>query len=405
MPIYVYRARDKQGELLTATIEAESDLTVALNLRSLGYNVVSVEEEGQVKKGFADFWQRIRGTPQHELVFFSRQLSTLLKAGISITVALASIAEQAKSKALKEAIDKVLKDIQVGVSFSAALAKHPNIFSNLFVSMIKVGEAAGILGEVLDRLAQLGMQELEIKTRIKSAMTYPIILVSVAVIIVSFLLINIIPKFVVIFETYEARLPLATQILLGISFLVRRLYLFIIAAFFIFIFWFKRYLKSEKGRYKFDFFLLHLPLLGQLYLKVVISRFCRTLGSLLESGVPVLEALYVTENTVRNSVISRVIDSVRLAVTEGQNLTDPFKTSGVFPPTVIQMVSLGEKSGKLDRMFIEVASFYEREVEYAMRNITSALEPLLLFVMGGIVAFIALSVLLPIFNLIKVFRR
>jgi len=405
MPTYAYKARDRQGELLTATREAEDELSLASSLRSLGYSVISIQKETQLETNLTDFWQKLRKTHQYELIFFSRQLSSLLKSGIPIIVALSSIAEQTKNKLLKETINAVLKDIQAGVSFSEALAKHPDIFSDLFVSMIKVGETTGILDEVLERLTQLNMQELEVKTRIKSAMTYPLILVTVAIIIVSFLLINIIPKFVVVFETYEAKLPLATQILLGISFLLRRLWLLVIAAVGIFIFWFRRYIKTEKGRYKFDFYLLRLPLFGQLYLKLIVARFSRTLGALVKSGVSILEALSVTEKTVGNSVISRVIDNIRSAITEGQSLTEPFKASGVFPATVIQMVSLGEKSGKLDQMLTEVANFYDREVDYTVRNITTALEPLLLLAMGAMVAFIALSVLLPIFNLIKVFRR
>lgn len=405
MPTYTYKARDRQGELLTATIETENELSAAMSLRSLGYSVISIQKETQLEANLTDFWQKIRKTHQYELIFFSRQLSSLLKSGIAITVALSSIAEQTKNKLLKETINAVLKDIQAGISFSEALAKHPDIFSDLFVSMIKVGETTGILEEVLERLTQLNMQELEVKARIKSAMTYPLILVTVAIIIVSFLLINIIPKFVVVFETYEAKLPLATQILLGISFLLRRLWLLVIAAVAIFIFWFRRYIKTEKGRYKFDFYLLRLPFFGQLYLKLIVARFSRTLGALVKSGVSILEALSVTEKTVGNSVISRVIDNIRSAITEGQSLTEPFKASGVFPATVIQMVSLGEKSGKLDQMLIEVANFYDREVDYTVRNITTALEPLLLLAMGAMVAFIALSVLLPIFNLVKVFRR
>jgi len=405
MPAYTYRARDRQGELLSATIEAENELSAAISLRALGYSVIAIEKEAQIKARFSDFWQRIRKTHHYELIFFSRQLASLLKSGIAITVALSSIAEQTKNKLLKETLSAVLKDIQAGTSFSEALAKHPDIFSDLFVSMVKVGETAGMLDEVLDRVAQLSMQEMEVKTRIKSAMTYPIILVTVAIIIVSFLLINIIPKFVVVFETYEAKLPLATQILLGVSFLLRRLYFLFIAAVGIFIFWFRKYIRTEKGRYKVDFYLLRLPFFGQLYLKLIVARFSRTLGALVKSGVPILEALHVTEKTVRNSVISRVIDNIHSAISEGQPLAEPFKASGVFPATVIQMVSLGEKSGKLNQMLIEVAQFYDREVDYTIKNITTALEPLLLLGMGLMVAFIALSVLLPIFNLIKVFRR
>lgn len=405
MPTYTYKVRDKQGEPFTSTIEAENELEVATNLRSLGYSIISIEKEKLIKTSFADFRQRITKSYQYELIFFNRQLALLLRSGISLTTALSSIIEQTKNKVLKESINAVLEDVKAGVPLSEALAKHPHIFSDLFVSMVKVGETAGSLDEILDRLAQLKTQEFDVRTRIKSAMTYPIILVSVAIIIVSFLLINILPKFVVIFETYEARLPLATQILLGASFLIRRLWFIVIAAAVIITFWIRRYLRTERGRYKFDFYILRLPLFGQLYLKIIIARFSRTLGTLVKSGIPILEALYVTEKTVGNTAISRIIQNIHSAITEGQSLTEPFKASGVFPPTVVQMVSLGEKSGKLDEMFIELASFYDSEVDYTIKNATTALEPLLLLVMGTMVAFIALSVLLPIFNLIKVFRH
>lgn len=405
MPTYTYRARDRQGEVLIATLEAESDLAVAANLRSLGYAVISIEEAAPAGARLIDLWHKFRKTHRSELVFFSRQMASLLKAGISITVAISSIAEQANSKYLKVTLNSVLKDIQAGLSFSGALAKYPDIFSEMFVSMIKVGETAGILDEVLERLAQLFTQETEVRSRIKSAMTYPLVLMTVAIAIVGFLLVNIIPKFVVIFEAYEARLPVATQILLGASFIVRRLWLGMILAAGIFVFWLRRYLKTEKGKHRFHFYLLRLPLFGQLYLKVIVSRFSRTLGALLGAGVPMLEALYVTEKTISNSVVSRFIENSRSAVTEGQSLTEPFKTSGVFPPTVVQMVSLGEKSGRLDKMFTEIASFYDQEVDYALRNIVTVFEPLLLLAMGSVVAFVALSVLLPIFNLVKIFRR
>lgn len=405
MPVYTYKARDRQGELLAATTEAQSEIALANDLRSLGYVVIAIDKESKLKQYLVDLRQRLKRSHQHELVFFSRQLASLLRSGISITVAISSISEQTQDRFLKEALSAVLKDIQAGVLLSEALAKRPRVFSDLFVSMIKVGEAGGMLDGVLERLAQLGAQELEINTRIKSAMVYPAILVSAAVIIVSYLLINIIPKFVVVFETYGAALPFATRVLLGVSFLFRKLWLVVFAAIAGFILWLKNYLKTEKGRYNFDFYLLRLPLFGQLYLKVAVARFCRGLGELIKSGVPILEALYVTEKVIRNSVIAHVIDNIRSAITEGQSLTAPFKASGVFPPTVVQMVSLGEKSGKLDAMLLEVSAFYDQEVDYTIKNLTSVLEPALLLVMGGMVAFIALSVLLPIFNLIKVFRQ
>lgn len=406
MPSYTYKARDRHGEMLTATVEAKDDMELAASLRTLNYSVISIEKkEPHLGAAIADLLQRLKKSRQYEVVFFSRQLASLLKAGIPILNSLSSIAEQTKDKVLKEAINAVSRDIQAGLSFSEALAKHPDIFQEVYVSTIKVGETTGGLDQILERLAQLGMREYEIKTQIKSAMIYPIILVTVAVCVVTFLLINIIPKFVVVFESYGARLPLPTQILLGISFVVQRLWFVVLFVIIALVFGVKKYIKTEKGRYKYDRFLLHIPLFGELYLKVLVSRICRTLSTMVKSGVSILEALYVTGKTVKNMVLRRVMENVHSAVSEGQPLSEPFRMSGVFPSTVVQMMSLGEKSGKLDQMLMDVASFYDEEVDYTIKNMTTALEPLLLLGMGLMVAFIALSVLLPIFNLIKVFRH
>ena len=406
MPSYTYKARDRHGEMLTATVDARDDMELAASLRSLNYSVISIEKkEPRFGTTIADLLQRLKKSRQYEVVFFSRQLASLLKAGIPIMNSLSSIAEQTKDKVLKGAIDAVSRDIQGGLSFSEALAKRPDIFPEVYVSTVKVGETAGALDQVLERLAQLGMREYEIKIQIKSAMTYPIISVTVAVCVVTFLLINIIPKFVVVFESYGARLPLPTQILLGISFVVQRLWFVVLFIIIASVFGVKKYIKTEKGRYNYDRFLLHIPLFGELYLKVLVSRICRTLSTMVKSGVSILEALYVTGKTVKNMVLRRVMENVHSAVSEGQSLSEPFRTSGVFPSTVVQMMSLGEKSGKLDQMLMDVASFYDEEVDYTIKNMTTALEPLLLLGMGLMVAFIALSVLLPIFNLIKVFRH
>jgi len=405
MPNYTYRARDKSGTLLTSKVEAADEIAVAVELQRLGYSLISIEKESELKLKWAEFWQRRRGVRRQEIIFFTRQLSTMLKSGLPLMDALTGIIQQTKHKLFKEALECVRGDIEKGASFSQALSKHPNVFSELFVSMAGVGETGGILDTVLERLTALGIQELEIRAKLKAALTYPIILITVAVIVVSFLLINILPKFIAIFQTYEAKLPIATQILLGISLILKKLWIFIIAGLGLFIFWFRRYLKTTQGRYKAHSYLLKMPLFGQLYLKVMIARFSRVLSALTKSGVSVLEALSVTEKTIRNAVIAKVIQNISDAITEGESLTEPFKASGIFPPMVIQMVSAGEKTGKLEQLLSDVAAFYDQEVEYTIRNIAVILEPLLLLAMGVMVAFIALSVLLPIFNLIKIFRH
>lgn len=406
MPVFRYKARDNQGAALTATLEAENETAVEGTLRSMGYNIISIEPlAGRLQFDLSELFDKFRKAYQYELIYFSRQLASLLKAGIPISGALASISEQTRNKILKNTVEAILRDIQEGVSFSDALARHPKIFSEVFVSMVRVGEASGMLDSVLDRVAQLAAREYDIKMRVKSAMVYPVILVIVAIIVLSFLLINIIPRFVGIFEAYEMRLPLATRILLAVSWVARKLAWVLAPAAVVLVLALRRYARTEKGRYKFDSFLMQFPYFGRLYLKVIVSRFAQTLGMLIKSGVPLLEALYVTERTIGNTVVQRIIENIRSAITQGRPLAEPLKASGIFPATVVQMVALGEKSGQLDQMLIEVAGFYDREVEFTIKNITTALEPLLLLAMGVSVAFIALAVLLPIFNLVKVFRH
>ena len=405
MATFLYRARDKRGALVTGTIEAPDEGAVVSGVRQAGNTVVSIEKQTQAKvqvEGLLSFIQKVR--PQ-DILLFTRQLATMLKSGISLTSAVMSIREQTKNTIMRDVLEQINKDIQGGVSLSDSLAKHPDIFSEFFVSMISVGETGGILEEVLDRLVQLGTQDLEISSRIKSAVSYPIILVVVAVIVVSFILISIIPKFVVIFETYEAKLPLTTSILLGVSSVFRKTWYLLLGGLVGFVLWLRNFMRKDEGKYKIDSMVVRLPLFGQLYLKVVIAQFARTLGGLVRSGVAMVEALTVTEKTISNLVVRKVIRNVRDSIVKGETLSEPFKASGIFPVMVIQMISIGEKTGKLEQMLFDVAEFYDREIEYAIRNMTAVLEPLLLLIMGSMVAFIALSVLLPIFNLIKVFRH
>ncbi len=405
MAVFNYKARDKNGKLLSSSIDAPDEAAVVKNLRQRGYTIISIERELQFRLKLNQFIQRIKRVSLKDLLFFMRQLSTLLKSGVPLITAINTISEQTKNKTLKITLDKITRDIEAGISLSESLSKYPQVFSEFFVSMVKVGESAGILDSVLERLNQLLVQEMEIRSRIKSAMTYPVILVLVAIGIITFILATVIPKFVVIFETYEASLPLSTTILLMVSLIVRKGWYILLIAILAILLWFKRYLKKEAGKCNFAAFLFKIPMFGQLYLKVIIAQFARTLGALVKSGVPVLEALRVTEKTVTNLMIRRIIQNVQAAISRGESLSEPFKINGVFPAMVIQMISIGEKSGKLDQMLFDVANFYDQEIDYAIRNTTAVLEPMLLLIMGSGVAFIALSVLMPIFNLVKVFRH
>ncbi len=404
MPKYIYRARDKSGQLITGAIESNDEFSVASGLRDLGYSIIQISARPRLQELFTSFSQRFKGINRQEIIVFTRQLTTLLRTGNTLTSALDNVAEQVHNPKFKEIIKQIMRDVQGGLSFSEAVLKHPKVFDNFFVSMVKVGEMGGLLDEVLERLAGLGTQELEIRTRVQSALVYPIALVLLSFLVVNFILIAVLPHFVAIFQTSQAKLPLPTRVILNLSWILRNLWYVVLGALIFLVLWFRRYLSTPQGRYSIDRKILNFPFFGELYLKVMISRFSRAMSALTKTGIPFLDGLRVVEDTIPNLVLRRTFENIRAAIREGQNITETFKASGIFPPMVIQLINSGEKSGKLDEMFAEVSSFYEPEVEYALRNLTSLLEPFLLLIMGVVVGFIALSVLLPIFNLIKIIR-
>ena len=403
MATYTYKARNKEGELVTGTLEMADEGSVASNLDKMGYSVIEIASP-PANFSPASALERFQGLKKQEVIIFTRQLATLIRSGMQLLPALGTICEQTVNRRFKVILEDVRQAVQGGVSLSDALAKHPNVFSELFVSMTRVGEAGGVMDDVLDRLAELSTQEMEITSRVTSAMTYPIVLVVLSFLIVSFILVGVLPKFVMVFKASEAALPLPTQIVLAMSFVLRKFWLYIFAGIAATVFYLRRYTRTETGRFRYHRWLLKVPIFGELYAKIQISRFTRTLSTLTSSGVPILQALLVVEKTVTNRVIQAAIQDIRTAITAGSSLVEPFKKSGLFSPMVIQMVSIGEKSGKIDKMLEEISRFYDPEIEYTIKNLTSLLEPFMLLAMGLMVAFIALSVLLPIFNLIKVFR-
>ncbi|MFA4909224.1 MAG: type II secretion system F family protein [Candidatus Omnitrophota bacterium] len=348
---------------------------------------------------------RIKRISRQELLIFTRQLSTLIATGAPLITSIQNVADQAQNPRFKQILGSIVSSLESGVSFSESLAQYPDIFGDLYVSLIKVGEAGGLLDKVLARLAELSVQEIDLRSRITSALVYPAVLASVAFIIVNFVLVAVLPKFTAIFEASSAKLPLPTRALLGLSYLARNYWwLMALAAVFI-LNALRNYYRTPDGRRYFDSLFLRLPLFGPLTLKVMVSRLARSIAALTKSGVPVLEALTVVETTVSNVVLQNMIKDTRAAISSGQSLTEPFKASGLFPPMVIQLINTGERTGRLDKMFDQIADFYEPEIEFTIRNLTSLLEPIMLLVMGTVVVFIALSVLLPIFNLISVIKK
>jgi len=405
MPKYTYRARDKSGQLVTGSAESGNESEVASGLRDLGYSIVEIRTQVISSSSLQEYYSRaVSRISRQEIIVFTRQLATLLRTGNTLTSSLDNVAEQVRNQKLKGVIKQVTKDVQGGMSFSKAIAKHPQVFDGFFVSMVKIGEAGGLLDDVLERLASLGADELEIRSRVQSSLIYPVVLIGLSLAVVTFVLVAVLPNFVSIFEASQAKLPAPTKIILGLSWALRNYWYLAAGGLVLSAFWLKWYISTPEGRYRIDGYILKSPLFGELYLKVMISRFSRAMAALTKTGVPFHEGLAVVENTITNTVLRRIFIDIRNRVNVGQGVTEAFRSSGIFPPMVIQLISSGEKSGHLEEMFSEVASFYEPEVEYTLRNFTSLLEPFLLLVMGAIVAFIALSVLLPIFNLIKIIK-
>lgn len=402
--LYTYKARDRQGGLITGTMEAAAEKNVTDNLDSLGYSVIQIESGEKQALSIDTLLESFKGIKKRDIIVFTRQLATLLRAGTALAPSLATISEQTTNKKFKAVLENVYQSVQGGESFSEALSRHARVFSELFISMVKVGEAGGLLDKVLDRLATLGTQEMEMQSRITSAIIYPVVLVVVAFAVINFLMIGVLPKFVVVFSASGAELPIPTKVILGLSWTMRKLWLPIIACIILVIAWFRGWLKNEERKEKFHRWLLRIPIFGSLYAKIQISRFTRITSALIASGIPILHALDVVEKTITNLAIRKAIKDIRFAITKGHSLVEPFKVSGLFNPMVVQMISTGEKSGNLDAMLQEITAFYDPEIEYTIKNLTALLEPFMLLVMGAMVAFIALSVLLPIFNLIKVFR-
>jgi len=405
MATFRYKARDQTGIALTGTVEADSQIAVSESLRELGYQIVYVEEHRGLPLLVEQLGKRLQRTRPHEVIFFTRQLAMMVKAGLPLVDGIQGMAEQPFSLRFKRATALVVEDLRGGKSFSEALERHPALFSRFYVSMVKSGETAGILSEVLERLAALGQEELQLKGRIRSALAYPCLLVLLSLGIVTFLLVAILPKFVGIFEESGTSLPIPTMILLFVSRTLSRYWYVVPIAVATVVLLIRRYSRTPRGRFRLHQWTLRLPVFGPLLHKTILARFCRIMASLLKSGIPVVPSLRITADLVGNEVMVQSITHIRDAVIGGASLAEPFRLSRAFPPTVVQMVAVGERTGTVDQMFFHLGSYYESEVDQGLRTLTSILEPLLLLVMGLLVGFIALSVLLPIFQLIRVFKR
>ena len=403
MPTYQYAARDERGGAVNGTLIAPDAEALAERLKRMGYLVTKSREVSESSP--ADhFAQLLHPIGYNDLVLFNVQLSTMVRVGIPLVMALDTLSQQVDNASLRLTIADVARNVEAGNGFSESLARHPRAFSPLFINMVRAGEVSGKLEEILRRLAAYAKHQADLREQLKTALTYPILLLLVGLSVITFLLLGIIPKFMSIFLAAGVPLPLPTLILYTLSQAVRRygLAMLFLAAFGVVAA--VRYVRTRSGRQRFDAFLLKLPVIGSLARKTALARFARTLETLLSSGVPALESLAIAERTCGNAVIAQAVAAAEASVRRGGAISDPLRLSHEFPPMVVQMISVGETSGTLDRMLTEVADHYDELVRHGIKRVTTLIEPLFLIVMGGLVALIMASVLLPLFRMVNVIR-
>jgi len=396
MITYSYTAKDKNGQTLMGKIDANTEAEVAEALHQKELIVISIEQE---KKKFIKARAKDKKIKTDDLVIFSRQLATMIDAGIPLVHALGILAEQIENKDLRGVVVMVRQDIEAGINFCDALSKHPNVFSDLFINMARAGEASGMLDEVLDRLASYLEKSAALNRKIRSSLVYPAVVVSMAVIITGVLLLKVVPTFKGIFDMLGGKLPLPTQILIMISEILQKYFLGVVAVFVAVVILFKKYISTEKGRFNFDQQKLRAPVIGMLFRKVAVAKFSRTFSTLVKSGVSILNALDIVSRTSGNKVIEKAVLNCSKSVREGEQIYKPLSKSGVFPPMVCRMISVGEQTGQLEKMLSKIADFYDEQVDTATSALTSMIEPLVIAFLGIVIGGIVISLFLPIFKI------
>lgn len=403
MPIFTYRGRARGGRLITGQVEANTPLAVAAQLRQRRVMATSVREKPEpLRLKIPGFGGRVK---DKDLTVFTRQIATMINAGLPLVQSLEVLASQQLNKQFKRILTKIRADVEGGSTFAASLKQHPTVFTPLYMSMVEAGEAGGFLDTVLNRLAGYIEKSMTLRRKVKGAMIYPATIITVAVAVVIFLLIFVIPTFKALFEGFGAALPLPTRIVLELSRLVKTHLLAGLGTLVGAVFGVRFYYRTEKGKKVIDSLLLRLPVIGQLIRKVSVSKFTRTLGTLLSSGVPILDGLNITARIAGNKVVEEAILKTRSSIAEGKTIADPLGASGIFPPMVVQMISVGEQTGALDSMLAKIADFYDAEVDQAVSNLTTLLEPILIVFLGVVVGGLVIAMYLPIFKLVTVVGR
>jgi type IV pilus assembly protein PilC len=397
MPIYKWEGKTAKGAVKKGETEAPSEAAIRIHLRQ--QNIIPTKISSKAKEITISLPFIKKKVNQRSVAIFTRQLATMIDAGLPLVQSLEVLSSQQEDKVFKKIIREIKEDVEGGSTFAGALKKHPAAFNELFTNLVVAGEEGGILDTILTRLAVYIEKAEALKKKVKSALIYPATIVTVAVAVVMILMLFVIPVFETMFSSAGQSLPLPTLIVLAISKMIKKYIIFFIPAIILLFFLFKRYYQTQNGKAVVDRILLKLPVFGPLFRKIAVARFSRTLGTLVSSGVPILDGLSIVSRTSGNRAIEIAIMNARASIREGETIAEPLNRSALFPPMVIQMISVGESTGALDSMLSKIAEFYEEEVDVAVANLTSLLEPMLMIFLGIVIGGVVIAMYLPIFNM------
>jgi type IV pilus assembly protein PilC len=396
---YLYRVRDRQGKVFKGYLQAENESSVINNLLGQNYYILSLK---QVHKSSSEIKVNLSKVSNRDLIIMTRQLSTMVTGGMPILTCFQVIKNQTSNKKLIQAISKICTDLEGGMPLWQAVASHPDIFSPIYISMLKAGEMGGKLNTILDRLIIHLEREDEISSKIKSASLYPVIVSLAAIIMVFGLITFVMPTFINVYQFSGATLPKSTRILLNFSSFLHDWFFYLAVGIVLLVIVLKYWAKTVRGRLSFDYIYLHLPIFGKVLAHIIVARFARIMGILIRSGIPVLAALEVAQGVVGNAVISRAIYMARKSIGEGESISQPLAATGVFEPLAIHMIAVGEESGTLGEMFIRLAEHFEKELVYMLESLLAIVEPVLILLVAVLVGGIVIATISPIFEIVNV---
>ncbi|MBT8360570.1 MAG: type II secretion system F family protein [Deltaproteobacteria bacterium] len=397
MPIYTWKGKNTFGEKRKGVVEAPDQAAALAHVKRLRIaDPVIKEKPKDIFANVALFRPKVTGK---DVVIFTRQLSTMIDAGLPLVQSLEILSKQQENSSFKKTLSEIQADVESGTTFADSMRKHPKVFDNLYSNMIEAGETGGILDTILSRLAIFMEKAMALKKKVKGAMTYPAICLAISILILIVILVFVIPVFEEMFSQMDAALPIPTQIVVSLSNAFKNNLIWIVLPLIGFIYLFKKVYGTEKGRLRVDQALLRAPVVGMLIRKVAVAKFTRTLSTMLQSGVPILEALQVVARTAGNKVIERAVLRVSDSIAEGRPIAEPLEESGVFPNMVVQMINVGESVGALDSMLEKIADFYDEEVDQAVSNLTAMIEPFMMVFLGGMIGTLVVAMYLPIFQM------